>query len=500
MPLESFGETSEAPHEPSEHEARQLGPDPQKASLERLDRVLPSLFISVAALILWWITPIYMHFEIRPVETTALTILGVTLVWWGTLKRYRVLMYVAVALLLATTTLETVTQPMPLSVPIVSVWPLRAILVILIAWSWAFLMRPPRWLNRALFAIAVPTLFIFGLWGGPALGASLFGWNVIVPVTNFTPYWLAIDSHNTIYATDASGDLIWVFDESGSPQGTIRAVSAPLVGTAGPGILPNGLIEELNLSKTSLFPAATPITATLNPVILDFCGIAVDPSDYIYTIDTSNLIHPTILRFDREGMVTARLPLPENYLSTKGCLAVDAEHIYVSSAYGQVFIMDHQAKVQREVQLTYRPLGITPTGKGDLLVNEPGIMNKIEISTGKIFTSTLPVPPGQVTIPYQSLLVRKNGELLVSDWAGKQVLRIDLATNKIIGTIGKPGFWPGEFQVLGGLAEDKEGRIYVADWQHRVIQRFTSDGKIDALWWAARIVPESPGGEVEREP
>jgi hypothetical protein len=499
MSLESFGDTTQAPQAPPESQTHQAVTDRQKAPSERLDRVLPSLFISAASLILCWLDPIYIHFEARPFETVVLVAFGVALLWLGTLVRRDLIMFVGVAVLLATTTIATVTQPTRLSVPIVAVWPLRAVLVILVAWSWAFLMRPPRWLSRALFAAAIPTLFIFGLWGGPALGASLFGWNVIVPVTNFTPYWLAIDSHGTIYATDASGDLIWVFDESGSPQGTIRAISAPLVGTPGPGILPNGLVEELNLSKTGLFPAATPITATLSPSILDFCGIAIDPSDNIYTIDTSNLTHPTILRFDREGMVTARLPLPENYLSTKGCLAVDAEHIYVSSAYGQVFIMDHQAKVQREVQLTYRPLGLALTGKGEILVNEPGVMNKIEISTGKIFTSTLPVPPGQVTIPYQSLLVRKNGELLVSDWAGKQVLRIDLATNKIIGAIGKPGFWPGEFQVLGGLAEDKEGRIYVADWQHRVIQRFTGDGQIDALWWAARTMPEAPGGEIERE-
>jgi sugar lactone lactonase YvrE len=65
--------------------------------------------------------------------------------------------------------------------------------------------------------------------------------------------------------------------------------------------------------------------------------------------------------------------------------------------------------------------------------------------------------------------------------------------------VGEPGVWPGQFQGLGGLAQDAQGRIYVADWLSRVIQRFTPDGEIDALWWAARPFPENavPEGEID---
>lgn len=465
------------------------------------DLILPSVFVSAAGLILAALDPMYVRFEAKPLETLGLTAVAVVVLWWGTLVRRPIIMYAGVAALLLITTIGTVTQPTRLSVPIVAVWPLRVILVLLVAWSWAFLMRPPRWLNRALLATVVPTLLVFGAWGGPALGASLFNWNVVTPVTNFAPYWLAIDSHNTIYATDASGDLIWVFDEGGSPQGTIRASRAPQVGTPGPGILPNGLVEELNLTNVSIFPTAVPVTATLGFQVLDFCGIAIDPSDNIYTVDTYDPLNPVLLRFDREGTIKERLPTPPNYLSTKGCLAADAEHIYLSSSFGKIYIMDHAARIQHEIQVAYRPLGIFPNGKGELLVTQPNIMNTINVSTGSVVTSTLPVPvtQNQVRIPYQAILVRKNGEIVVSDWSNNQILRIDPKTNKIIGSIGKPGFWPGEFQGLGGVAEDKEGRIYVADWQHRVIQRFTDDGHIDALWWAARAVPESATGEVERD-
>ena len=86
-----------------------------------------------------------------------------------------------------------------------------------------------RWLRRALVATLVPTLLVLVIWGGPATGTALFGWNIYIPVTNFTPYWLAIDSNDTLYATDASGDLIWVFDSNGSAQGTIRASPPSLI-------------------------------------------------------------------------------------------------------------------------------------------------------------------------------------------------------------------------------------------------------------------------------
>jgi sugar lactone lactonase YvrE len=40
---------------------------------------------------------------------------------------------------------------------------------------------------------------------------------------------------------------------------------------------------------------------------------------------------------------------------------------------------------------------------------------------------------------------------------------------------------PGQLGQLDGLAQDADGRIYVADVGHRVIQRFTASGHIDAL-------------------
>jgi sugar lactone lactonase YvrE len=102
-------------------------------------------------------------------------------------------------------------------------------------------------------------------------------------------------------------------------------------------------------------------------------------------------------------------------------------------------------------------------------------------------------------IPYQALLVTRDGDVLVSDTGNSEVLKIGPDLDAIVGMVGEPGVWPGQFQGLGGLAQDAQGRIYVADWLSRVIQRFTPDGEIDALWWAARPFPENavPEGEID---
>ena len=75
-----------------------------------------------------------------------------------------------------------------------------------------------------------------------------------------------------------------------------------------------------------------------------------------------------------------------------------------------------------------------------------------------------------------------------------QLVKIDPNTGKVLNTFGDSGPWPGQFGDIGGLSQDAQGRIYVADRQQRVIQRFTPDGKIDAIWWATR-----PGSETELE-
>ncbi|MDQ6693099.1 MAG: hypothetical protein M3014_01575, partial [Chloroflexota bacterium] len=112
----------------------------------------------------------------------------------------------------------------------------------------------------------------------------------------------------------------------------------------------------------------------------------------------------------------------------------------------------------------------------------------ITIEAGNMVTSTLPAPPLSLTFP---MILRHNGELILADHQQNYLVRWDIKSGKPIGTIGGPGIMPGQLGYIGGLTQDSEGRIYVADTVNRVIQRFGTDDKIDAVWTA-----REPGGEV----
>ena len=469
---------------------------------ESRDLLIPTIFLTGAALILAWIDPIYLHFRAYHVETLVAIGVELALVWFAALRRDMRLLYVGAGLVFVTIAVQATTQPSPLSIPVLAIWPLRIVLVILVVGSWAFLMRPPSWLGRAVGAFLVSTVAAVLFWGGPATGAALFGWNIPLPVVNFSPYWLAVDSHNTIYASDGYAGVIWVFDEGGTPKGTIRPARAPQPPTPGPGILPVGIEEELRLANVSLLPSPTPLAGVSSlgiPGAFDFCGLAVDRNDNLYTVDTLDPTGYKMLRFDREGNIMARWDTPEGYGPTRGCVAVDSERIYLASRFGKIYVYDYDGNLQREVKVSYQPFGVYPDGKGNLLSLGPNVFNRIDPGSGSVMTHTLPLPEQGLQIPYQAMLVTREGDLLVSDLGNNRVFKINPQLDAITGKIGEPGVWPGEFQGLGGLAQDAQGRIYVADWQSRVIQRFTPDGEIDALWWAARSFPENaaPEGEID---
>lgn len=471
---------------------------------EERDLFVPTFFLTGAALILAWLDPVYLRFQAYPVETLVVTGLELLVVWFATLRKNMRLLYVSVGIVFLTVTAQAVTQPSPLSVPVLAIWPLRIVLVLLVMGSWAFLMRPPSWLARAVGAFLASSVAAVIFWGGPATATALFGWNIPLPIVNFSPYWLAVDSHNTIYATDGYAGLIWVFDENGSPKGTIRPARAPMVPTPGPGILPVGIEEEILLSNVTYGATPTPNpsggTVTFGGGgAFNFCGLAVDHANNLYTLDTLDPNGYKILRFNGDGDITARWDTPKEYGPTRGCLSIDANHIYLASRFGKIYVLDLNGNVQWDVDVAYQPFGIYPDDKGNLLSLGPNMFNRIDVNSREVMTYSMPLPEQGLQVPYQAMLVTKTGDVLVSDLGNNLVQKINPELTAIMGKIGEPGVWPGQFQGLGGLAQDNQGRIYVADWQSRVIQRFMPDGQIDALWWAARSFPENatPAGEID---
>lgn len=460
----------------------------------QLDPFLSSLFLVAAAVILAIQDPIYLHFQARPVETFVVVGVLIAALAFAVLRRNFPLFFTVSSLILVVVAAEVITQPTQLSTPVVTVWPLRVGLVLLVGLTWGFLLHPPAWLTRALVAFAVPSLLALGLWGGPALAAQLFNTPAPPTTLNFAPYYMAINSQGSLYATDIDGNLIWVFDSSGSPVGMISPGKAPAQPGNGPGIVPQGYESESSLLAVAT-PTATPkpgSPAVYTPKF-EFCGLAIDPQDNMYIVDLVNPVGYSLMRFDRDGYLTARWPVPDGYEPASGCVAADANHIYLSSRQNQVYILDHQAHQQRVVQLDFAPLGSVINGKQDLMVAGPTLLANISGDTGRIITNTIPTEAGPVQIP---LLATGTGEVLMSDHTAGHIVRLDPAHGRVLSTIGEFGKWPGQFGDIGGLAADARGRIYVSDYRNRVIQRFTPDGKIDAVWWARGSGAEA-GGEID---
>ena len=244
----------------------------------------------------------------------------------------------------------------------------------------------------------------------------------------------------------------------------------------------------------AFLPTATPPPGTAPGYLpnFEFCGIATDSHDNLYTVD---IVDPTgykILRFDPEGMITARWPVPDGYAPTSGCLAADAEHIFLGAVDNKVYVMDYDGKVQKQLRLPTQPFGISPGGTGKLEVISPGVLSEVDIASNAIVTTTLPSSNGDWQIP---MLATQDGKVLVTNHQAGKLASIDPKSGTIQGEIGTSGFMPGQFQAIGGLAQDKAGRIYVSDWQHRVIQRFTPEGKVESVWWATLGTPDSGEGE-----
>lgn len=488
-------------------EMSQANTQAPKSQPWHLDALLSSLFISGSALILAIEDPVNVVFEPRPLETIAAVIFGVALLAWANLRRNVWLLFAGAGVLLLTIGLGISTQPTQLNATLSSVWPVRIAMILLVASAWAFLLQLPGWARRGLLGFVAPTIPILLLLGGPSAIAGMFGGPIPPSASkHFSPYWLALNSQGTLYASDLDGGLIWVFDSSGNSQGTLRPGLAPAVGTPGPGIIPGGFETELKLPG---FANATPTVVRSGNGTLprsaipnfDFCGIATDPQDNLYMIDFFDPEGYKLLRFDHAGNITARWKTPTDYQPTNDCIEADAAHIYLNSINNRMYVLDHNGNTLKQIPLPFQAFGISttnlPDGKSSktMMAVSGNVLGQIDLEAGTVVTSTLTAHNGALQVP---LLSTQGNEVLLADHQQLQVVRVDASNGKVLGTIGERGSWPGQFGEVGGLAKDRSGRIYVADSRNRVIQIFGSGGKLAAVWWGQSLSEETEFENEER--
>ncbi|MGI8588514.1 MAG: NHL repeat-containing protein [Chloroflexia bacterium] len=357
--------------------------------------------------------------------------------------------------------------PSPLGAAPGLVWaPRLAVLVVAFA-GWALLLGLPSWAARALLALT-----------GPALAVAALLW-LLAPSSapSASLYWLAADSHGTLYAGDAELGLIWVFDGSGAVRGKLRPKSAPAPGTSGPGIAPAGLGGDFS----GLIAHPTPVP--LHPVehVFLICGLAVDPQDRLYVAD---LDQGRLIQFTPDGQVAGAWPLPPTYLPASGCLAADRVGVYLADRRGRITVYDYTGTARTTWQTGTEPLGIASAPGGRLALLMAGRVEVHDAASGRLLLSwALPVPSGPLGASYQTLLVQPDGTILVGDVGANRILRYH-PDGTTLPPVGGPGRNPGQFGGVAGLASDPEGRLYVADFAYRVVQRFDPDGRVTAVWSA----------------
>jgi ABC-type Fe3+ transport system permease subunit/DNA-binding beta-propeller fold protein YncE len=159
---------------------------------------------------------------------------------------------------------------------------------------------------------------------------------------------------------------------------------------------------------------------------------------------------------------------------------------------GSVYVVDMTGRVQKfgpdgAYQLSWqmeqtdlgRPKGLCLDREGRVVVNEPHYSRVNHFSPeGKLVFrwGNHGTNAGQLAFP-RAVAVNSKGEIVLSEYGlVERVQRFSADGRTFLGTFGRPGQQPGEFNRAEGLCVDAQDRIYVADSCNHRIQIFAADG------------------------
>jgi streptogramin lyase len=427
-------------------------------------RLYAWLFLAGLAILFALIDPIVISVQPEPLVSLALVAGGLVLLGVGLFRHLRAATWAGALVLWGSIVAGVTTQIAPLATAPGVLWGPRGLLLVVALLGWLFFFGLPGWLWRGVLAAALPTFAALALIGSSAPPRAL----------RAALYWIVVDAHGTVYANDNDSGVVWVFDSNGGVRGMLWPRLAPDPGTPGPGILPAVADVEI---QNAAHPTPTPGGPQRNEFL--FCGMALDSADNFYLADTELA---RILRFDSDGQIRATWPLPDNYIPARGCLAADDTHVYLSDRRSIIYVYDLSGQLQTKWELPDVSQGLSATPDGGLLTLHASSVEFLEFPSGaSVRHITLPTPSGALEVPYQAVLARRNGEVLVTDLNPNQIRRYG-PDGTSLPAWGSSGGMPGNFAGLAGLAEDRQGRVYAVDYLYRVIERFRPDGQVDAIW------------------
>lgn len=90
------------------------------------------------------------------------------------------------------------------------------------------------------------------------------------------------------------------------------------------------------------------------------------------------------------------------------------------------------------------------------------------------------LPEGQLQRP-EGLALDRDGNLYVADYGRHRIAKF-APDGQFVRAFGQYGTGPGEMQGPKGVSLDALGRLYVADTGNGRVQRFAADGQLEAVW------------------
>jgi hypothetical protein len=424
--------------------------------------------------------PPLVAFQPRPLPALALVLVGAALALFpGRWPKASWLRASGAALLWGIIVWCVFSQEAPLTAPRGLILSERALPLAIALGLWLGSLAHWSWQRRGLLALALPTL----------VGLTLAAWSTTPRVSDFAPYYVAVDGAGTIYASDAHAAVVRVFAPDGTLRAKLRPAFASVAGPLGRGFDPPGPYNDpdrLGVARSQ--PGAGSVSATLRPWPLGaddfwFCGMAADGAGRLSIPDW---MRGRMLIFRSDGHLDATWPLPAGYAPSLGCVAapVDGDQLYLGDKRGTVLAVARRTGAVRQRWEMPEPIigGISVTPCGDALYALARVrVYRLDLRAGALTSWPLPTPAGPLGQPYQGILARGDGRVLVANLGAR---RVDMyATDgRPLGALGRAGAWPGEFGQVGGLAADRAGHTYVADADSRALQRFTPTGHVDALY------------------
>ncbi len=365
-------------------------------------------------------------------------------------------------------------QPVALNMPLAFALSLRALPVVALAGLAALLLIRLNWQRRALVALVVPTL----------LALSFIAARTPPYVRDFRPYWLAVDGRGTLYVTDVESPVIRVFSPDGSLRAKLRPRLAARKGPPGIGFSPPGPWNDPDQLGVPSLSGSQSSVGWLQPWPPNtdeflFCGLALDSQDRLYVLDW---LENQVLRFTADGMLDQMWPLPQDYQPSTGCLALHGDRLYVGDQRGRVLTYDLAGSLLATQTLPgpLKGLSIDPAGHALYALIDNQVWRET-LASRQTSLWNLPPPRGPLGFPYETLLALPNDQLLISDLNSNYLLRFT-SEGRLLGRMGGFGNHPGQFAGIGALALGRDGHLYVTDSDHRVVQRFAPDGRVDGFY------------------